>query len=458
MPLVAGSRFGHYAIRRPRRLLSIACLAAALVVWAAGLTAHDLPTDVLVQAFVKPEGARLRLVVRVPLAAMGDVDFPTRGPAGLMDLARIDQALADAVALWIVPGVVMYENDRPLGQPQLVGVRVSLPSDRSFVSYAEALAHVSAPRIAPDVDLYWNQAMLDAVLDYDIQSDQSAFAIRPSFARLGVHVATALRFLPPGGAVRGFEFRGDPGHVRLDPQWHQAALRFVQLGFVHILEGADHLLFLVCLVIPLRRLRSLIPVVTAFAAAHSITLVASALDIAPSGLWFPPLIETLIAASIVYMAIENMLARRFDHRWKVAFAFGLVHGFGFSFALRESLQFAGAHLLSSLLSFNVGIELGQVLILALLIPPLNFVFRHARSERVGTLVLSALVAHTAWHWMVDRGSDLRQFRFAWPTLDAAFGEQTAGWLLVAAIAAGTLWSLSALNTWIRQNTTPSIDS
>jgi hypothetical protein len=435
-----------------RHLSSIVCLTAALVVWVTALTAHDLPTDVVVQAFVKPDAQRLRLVVRVPLAAMGDVDFPTRGPAGLMDLARVDQALRAAVALWITPAVVMYENDRPLGQPQLVSVRVSLPSDRSFTNYAEALAHMSAPRIAPDVDLYWNQAMLDAVLDYEIQSDQSAFAVRPSFARLGVHVVTALRFLPPGGAVRAFEFRGDPGEIRLDPRWHQAALRFVQLGFIHILDGADHLLFLACLVIPLRRLRSLIPVVTAFAAAHSITLVASAFDIAPSALWFPPLIETLIAASIVYMAIENVLARQFDHRWKVAFAFGLVHGFGFSFALRESLQFAGAHLLSSLLSFNVGIELGQVLVLALLIPPLNVVFRHARSERVGTVVLSALVAHTAWHWMFDRGHDLRQFRFAWPPFDAAFGAQAMGWLLVALIAAGAVWSLSALNAWIRHDT------
>ncbi len=398
----------------PRHLLSILCLAAALVVWATGLKAHDLPTDVLVQAFVKPEGQRLRLVVRVPLVAMGDVDYPTRGPGGLMDLARIDQALRDAVALWIVPGVVMYENDRPLGQPQLAGVRVSLPSDRSFGSYEEALAHVSGPPIASDVELYWNQAMLDVALDYDIQSDQSAFAVRPSFARLGVHVVTALRFLPPGGAVRAMEFRGDPGLIRLDPRWHQAALRFVQLGFVHILEGTDHLLFLVCLVIPLRRLRSLLPVVTAFAVAHSITLIASAFDVAPAGLWFPPLIETLIAASIVYMALENVLAARFDHRWVVAFAFGLVHGFGFSFALRESLQFAGSHLVSSLLSFNVGVELGQILVLALVIPPLNAVFRHARSERVGTMVLSALVAHTAWHWMIERGSELRQYRFQWP--------------------------------------------
>jgi hypothetical protein len=426
-----------------RRILSLVCLFAAILVWVAGVRAHDLPADVLVQVFAKPEGQRLRLVVRVPLVAMGDVDVPTRGPGGLMDLGRIDGALRDAVALWIVPGVVAYENDRPLGQPRVTATRVSLPSDRSFSSYEQALAHIAGPRVPADVDLYWNQAMLDVILDYDTRSEDSAFAIRPLFARLGIHVVTALRFLPPGGAVRAFEFRGDPGRVRLDPRWHQAALRFVQLGFVHILEGADHLLFLVCLVIPLRRLRSVIPVVTAFAVAHSITLIASAFGLAPAALWFPPLIETLIALSIVYMALENVLAPRFDHRWVIAFVFGLVHGFGFSFALRESLQFAGTHLVSSLLAFNIGIELGQILVLALLIPPLNFVFRHARSERVGTIVLSAVVAHTAWHWMINRGNELRQFRFEWPRLDAALAARATEWLLLMIVAGGALWLCSA---------------
>jgi hypothetical protein len=268
------------------------------------------------------------------------------------------------------------------------------------------------------------------------------------FARLGIHVVTALRFLPPGGAVRAFEFRGDPGRFRLDPRWYQAAFRFVQLGFAHILEGADHLLFLFCLVIPLRRLRRLIPVVTAFAVAHSITLLASAFGVTPAALWFPPLIETLIAASIVYMAIENVLAPRFDHRWVMAFLFGLVHGFGFAFALRESLQFAGPHLVASLLSFNLGVEIGQVLVVALLIPPMSFVFRHARSERVGTIVLSAVVAHTAWHWMTDRGSELRQFRFEWPNVDAAFAVGAVDWLLLLAITGGMFWLLAqAVKRW-----------
>ena len=426
------------------RVLTIVGVLIALLVWTGRPAAHDLPADVVVHAFVKPEGQRLRLLVRVPLEAMRDVDYPTRGPEGLLDLTRVDGALADAVALWLVPAFRVQEDSTTLARPRLAAARISLPSDRSFVSYDEALAHVTGPPLAADARIYWNQSLLDVLLEYDIRSDRSAFAIDPALARLGVRVATAVRFLPPGGAVRAFEWVGDPGLVRLDPRWHQAAWRFVQLGFSHILGGADHLLFLVCLAIPIRRLRALVPIVTAFAVAHSITLIASAFDLAPRALWFPPLIETLIALSIVCMAIENMMASTFTHRWVVAFGFGLVHGFGFGFALRESLQFAGAHLVASLLSFNVGVELGQLLVLLLILPPLALVFRHATSERVGTIVLSAVVAHAAWHWMVDRGAQLARFSIEWPRLDAAFAAAAAGWLVMIVVAAGAVRLVRAL--------------
>src|SRR5690606_33150249 len=189
-------------------------------------------------------------------------------------------------------------------------------------------------------------------------------------------------------------YSGNPGLVRLDPCWHQAALRFVALGFEHILDGVDHLLFLLCLVIPMRSVRALLPVVTAFTVAHSITLVASAAGLAPDALWFPPLIETLIAAPIVYLAFEHLLGVLHDRRWAMAFAFGLVHGFGFSFVLSETLQFAGAHLLASLLAFNVGVELGQVAVLLVVTPMLVLLFRHVVPEVAGTVVLSAVLAHT----------------------------------------------------------------
>ena len=209
----------------------------------------------------------------------------------------------------------------------------------------------------------WNQVLFDVLLEYRIQSDRSRFSIRPAFDGLAARVVTVLRFIPANGAVRAYEFTGDPGLFPLDPNWPQAVLRFVKLGFVHILDGTDHLLFLLCLVIPLRRLRPLIEVVTAFTIAHSFTLIASAYGMVPDALWFPPLIEVLIAVSIVYMALENIAGTISHRRWMIAFGFGLVHGFGFSFALGQTLQFAGSHLLTSLLAFNIGVELAQLLVL-----------------------------------------------------------------------------------------------
>jgi HupE / UreJ protein len=213
---------------------------------------------------------------------------------------------------------------------------------------------------------------------------------------------------------------------------------FVKFGFFHILDGLDHLLFLLCLVIPFRRLTwSLLAVITSFTVAHSITLIASAYDLVPASAWFPPLVETLIAASIVYMALENMVAPDLGRRWLITGAFGLVHGFGFSFALKQDLQFAGSHLLLSLLSFNIGVELGQILVLLVAIPALALVFRHVLLQRVGTVILSALVAHTGWHWMIDRAEALRQVQ--WPALDATSTPALARVTLALLLLGGAVW-------------------
>jgi len=418
-------------------ILALLCLAAPMA-------AHDIPNDVTVQAFAKPSGPHLNLLIRVPLAAMRDIDFPTTGP-GYLDLSRLDPLLHDASTLWISDAIELYEDDARLPKPRVVETRVSLPSDRSFTSYESALAHVTGATLPTSTNIYWNQTMLDVLFEYPIHSDQSRFSIHPGFGRLGLRVVTVLRFLPPGSPVRAFEFSDDPGLVRLDPRWHQAALRFIRLGFFHILDGTDHLLFLLCLVIPFRRFRALIPVVTAFTVAHSITLIASAYNLGPDALWFPPLIETLIAISIVYMALENIVGgASVERRWIMAFGFGLVHGFGFSFALRQTLQFAGSHLLASLLSFNVGVELGQLLVLALMVPLLDLLFRYVVKERMGTIILSALVAHTGWHWMLDRWDRLSQFRFQWPELTAALLATAVRWVMAAVILVGLVWLVSAI--------------
>jgi hypothetical protein len=434
------------------QLLTAALIGALVGLSAFAAVAHEIPTDVKINAFIKPDGKRLALLIRVPLAAMIEVEYPTRGP-GYLDLSRADEALRGAVKIYLTDNITLYENNVPLPAPRVVQVRVSLPSDRSFVSYAQALAHVEGPRLADTMDLYWNQQLLDVLLEYPIQSDHSEFSIHPRVDRFGRNVSTALRFLPPGGATRAFEFHGDPGLVHLDPSWGQAAFRFVASGFWHILEGSDHLLFLLCLVIPVRRLRPLIIIVTAFTAGHSISLIASAAGFVPAALWFPPLIETLIAVTIVYMALENIVyaalgQNDLSRRWIIAFAFGIVHGFGFSFALRESLQFAGDHLVTALAFFNIGVEIGQIAVLIVLVPALSLLFRYVVPERIGIIILSALVAHTGWHWMLERGAELAKFPF--PKIDAAFLASVMRGLMAMLILAGAVMLANGLlRRWIR---------
>jgi hypothetical protein len=124
-----------------------------------------------------------------------------------------------------------------------------------------------------------------------------------------------------------------------------------------------------------------------------------------------------------------------------AFGFGLVHGFGFSFLFSDTLQFAGGHLFSSLLAFNVGVEFGQILVLILVIPLLRILFRFFVEERIGTILLSALLAHSAWHWMLDRGTALTQFQLQMPILDSIFFAGLMRWGMMLIVIGLALWGM-----------------
>ncbi|HEX6314456.1 MAG TPA: HupE/UreJ family protein [Gemmatimonadaceae bacterium] len=426
----------------PRTLLQFAAVCA-LLAWPGTGNAHEVPASVSVQVYVRPDAARstLQLLIRAPLGAMRDVVFPLKGP-GYLDLSRLGTQTRDAARLWIADYIRIFEGDRELPEESVVATRVSLPSDRSFVSWDSALTSVRLPPLPDDTEVMWNQLRLDVLLEVPITDPNARFSIDARLAHLGVNTVSVVHFVTPDGVERVFQYEGNPGVVRLDPRWHQAAARFVALGFEHILSGFDHLLFVLCLVVPIRRLRPLVAVITSFTVAHSITLIGSAMGLAPNALWFPPLIETLIAMSIVYMALENIVGAKTDRRWLVAFGFGLVHGFGFSFALRESLQFAGSHLLTSLLAFNVGVELGQLLVIALAMPVLGALFRWVVAERVGVIVISTIIAHSAWHWMTSRFAILREYRFTAPVLDAAFIAGLLRGLMLLLIVLGVVWGLS----------------
>jgi len=176
---------------------------------------------------------------------------------------------------------------------------------------------------------------------------------------------------------------------------------FLLLGIEHILTGYDHLLFLGGLLIACRRPKSMLIIVTCFTLAHSITLALAALNIVniPSRI-----VEPLIAASIVFVGVENLLRREEPKgRWLLTFCFGLVHGFGFAGALREAgLGSSGGALAVPLFAFNLGVELGQLAVIALLLPVYLVVRNLPEFTRFTRPALSSVVVLAGSWWLVQR--------------------------------------------------------
>jgi len=206
-----------------------------------------------------------------------------------------------------------------------------------------------------------------------------------------------------------------------------AFLGFVREGVHHILIGYDHILFLLSLLLPavwtrsratdartgvsrtrwvpaqdLRRaLAGVLQVVTAFTVAHSITLALSVLDVVdPPSRW----VESIIAASVVLAALNNIWPLVSEARWKLTFVFGLVHGFGFASALKDAGLARGA-LAAPLVGFNVGVEIGQLCIVAAVLP-IAWLLRDTRTYRGAFAAGSLAIATVAGLWLVQRAFDL----------------------------------------------------
>jgi hydrogenase/urease accessory protein HupE len=202
----------------------------------------------------------------------------------------------------------------------------------------------------------------------------------------------------------------DAGHTTVTlsapaPSLLSTMQRYLVTGIEHIFLGYDHIAFLVGVVLWARRLVPVIKIVTAFTVAHSITLSLAALDIVviPGAI-----VEPAIAASIVFVAMENFFSRDIDGRWRVTFAFGLIHGFGFAGALREVGLPANA-VATALAAFNVGVEIGQVAIVSVVVPALIALDRlvatdRAEPARATFLVygLSALISLLGGYWFLTR--------------------------------------------------------
>lgn len=179
------------------------------------------------------------------------------------------------------------------------------------------------------------------------------------------------------------------------------ATRFLGLGVEHIWTGTDHLAFLLGLLLTARRLKDMLFVVTGFTVAHSITLSLAALGYVTLS---PALVEPAIAASIVYVGIENLWRPPARRRVVVTFLLGLIHGFGFAGMLAE-LGLPRHALATALLCFNGGVELGQAAVVAVVLPLLLWLRRYGAFERWAVPGGSAAIALAGVYWLVTRLAD-----------------------------------------------------
>ena len=175
---------------------------------------------------------------------------------------------------------------------------------------------------------------------------------------------------------------------------------FLGLGVRHIGTGYDHLLFLLGLLLVGGSIRSALKIITSFTLAHSITLALATLNVLNIS---PRIIEPLIAASIIYVGLENILRRGVENRWMLTFGFGLIHGCGFATALRDlGIGTHGTSIVIPLLSFNLGVELGQLAIAAIVLP---LIWKCRFSQlfvRRGVPLGSALIVTAGSYWLLER--------------------------------------------------------
>ena len=427
--------------RRLTLVCALVCVTAAAVFPAA----RAIPEDVNAKIFAKPQDRQLELLVRVPLAAVKDIQMPTRGDAGYLDLQAIQSMLPGAARYWIANCLDVSANGSLL-RPEVVTTRISASADQSFNSYASAAAHLDAADLPVGSDVFWDQVWLDIRFTYPLASDHADIAIRPTLASLGVHVNTDLQYIAPDGGGREFSFEGDPGVVHLNATWNDAVRQFAGHGAIFVFTSADFLLFLFCLTLPFRSYRSFFSVTIAFGGALSIALLTATFGLTPDALWFNPLIETLAAVAILLAAFAN-IANRVTPRRRALFAIGVgfIFGFDCSFDLASKTQFADSHAISAAFAFNFGVLAAVLATVAVMLPLTSFLFSLARTENVERIIVSALAADTAWSWLDERWSRLSKIPVQL-VFDAGVLAVTLRCLAVLVLVGGLLWFV---NEWLK---------
>jgi hypothetical protein len=285
----------------------------------------------------------------------------------------------------------------------------------SFATLAEARAAFASPGSYPAdaKPAYVGDVVVDMILRYETQGPVYDYAVSSSLdPGLPGQENTANLILDYGpGDTKVFRARGllaEP--TAISRSIWAAIVTFILEGVRHILEGWDHVLFVLCLTLGAIRLNSLAWRATGFTIGHSVTLSAGFFGYVPTGQWFIPAVEMGIALSIIYAAGIAAMTRRDRERSELApflvtMAIGLLHGLGFSFVLQEILKVDSPNIWQSLLAFNVGVEIGQFMIILIAWPVFCLVeWLSQPAWQTGRWGIAAACAMIALFWTVQRGA------------------------------------------------------
>ena len=329
-----------------------------------------------------------------------------------VDFSQVEQ-IPNGLGELAADGFRLVTEDAPLAATvQQVRVhRVGTQPDFATLDEAKAVFR-KKPNYRDNTEpLYVGDTVVDIVLSYRNVSPVYQYSIsstlNPGLPDQDKTANLILDYSP--GATKVFRARGllaEP--VTISRSVLSAVFTFIKEGVRHILEGADHVLFVICLVLGATRINSLAWRVTGFTIGHSVTLTIGFMGFVPAGEWFVPAVETGIAISIIYAAIialSSHTKNRGNERtvFFVTSAIGFLHGLGFSFVLDKILQVNSPDIWQSLLAFNIGVEIGQLAIV-LAIWPLFRLIRNVsnRAWRLSRLGISSICVAIALFWTYER--------------------------------------------------------
>jgi len=391
--------------------------------------AHDVPPDRPISAYVKIGPDSVQLLVRIALDALG-LSLPTIG--GRIDVDASLPRLQDALTTF-GEAVTLFEGRSPLVATQRE-FRLSLPSDRSFDTYASASAYLETA--VPAADIYANQGFLDARLTYRFESRGAMLSMQSSFTETwGSAPVLSVVFLPIEGGERRYAIRGSSGRVAFNPTMCEAVRRSFVAGLTIVFASAEHLMLLICLVVPLRARRDIAPVAIATIGGYAAAAIVSELALVRTDAAFGQVVAASTTIVVVAAAVFNLVEPVLVKRWVLAGIAGVICGFVPAGVLREELVFAGAHSLVSIAGLSLGITVAQLFSIAAVAVWAEFFVHRSTTARLRVLLISAIAADIAWHWASERGAPL--WRAGWdyggPSL-LVLARAVAGVLLVAGVA------------------------